>query len=231
MAPVADGFTVDGTFQHCAHDGGTVLMEQTHHVEGVGAGGYAPVNGVDGGLVVRVRVAHGQYALTLELADHLRHALYLRSHGHVPDPAAGPFLVAPEEGGIPFPQQLRGHGPLIFQAEKGPLQVNTQAFRAVGGAVYEVTNSVDGPLRGFHGVGEDRGQKAGDALACKEGGEFGQVLIAGGVDIHTGAAVGVYIDEAGGEKGPVKVHDIHPCPVQMVPYGGNAAIPDQDLSF
>ncbi len=53
VTAVADHLTVHVRLQHRPHDGGPVLVEQTHGIEGVGGGLHPPPDGFHGCLIIR----------------------------------------------------------------------------------------------------------------------------------------------------------------------------------
>ena len=59
VTSVADGLAVHATFQHGAHDGRAVLVEQPHGVEGVGGGRGAVGDGAHRRLIIGTGVADG----------------------------------------------------------------------------------------------------------------------------------------------------------------------------
>ena len=104
-----------------------------------------------------------------------------------------------------------------------------EAFGSRQRLVHELAHGADGAHRRLLRVGQYAGQEAGDALAGKEAGQLGQLLVIGGVDVHTVSAVGMYVYEARREYVSLEVEDLTALPRKAVAYGGDALVHDEDF--
>ena len=197
VAAVADGLAVNvGAGQHRTHDGGLMLVEQPHAVEGVGAGFGAVGDGLLRRAVVRPGMPDGNGEFPGELPHDVLDALHLGGNGHVTDGSARLLLAAAHPGGVPLAQQGFRHGPLVVRGQERPFQMDAQHLRAAGGLLHGLGNAGDGQGGLFLRVGEDAGQEAGGAVAGKKGRQGADVLRRGRVHVHIAAAVGVHVQKS-----------------------------------
>ena len=208
VPPVADGFAPAVAFQRRAHNGGLMLVEQPHRVEGVRDAARAAADGFHARFVIRAGMADGDRHVVADPADHIHHAGHFGRHGDVADHAGKLVLVRAQQVFVAFAQQVLRHRALVFLREERPFQVRAQKLRAFAAVAHDVCNRAEALFGRLLRIGQHACVECGHALRREERRDFAQTRFVRRVHVHARRAVRVHVDKARRKAHAARVDDV-----------------------